>query len=228
MHTEFEDDNDDLKEFKVFDKSYALPYHDSGSATKNDILMAATIQFAKKGYAAVSMKDIADAVGIQPASLYNHFAGKETMWKAVLAHARDLHLLFLGHMEEQLEKAKTFEEVLDILFAEPEKMENQFTCYAFALVQAEQFRDELASAVFRDCLIKATVDQLKRTFDKCVADGLVAAFDAMTVACMYSCNVLIGINLSVQKLLGRQVPYEPGEMIARLHRQILEIVDIPR
>lgn len=217
-------DEHEIKKFNVFDSSYALPYRGSHSRTKDDILIAATVLFARKGYAAVSMKEIADAVDIQAASLYNHFAGKETLWKAVLDHAKDLYLLYFKHMEEQIERAGAFEEALRILFEEPEKMTNTFTCYAFALVQAEQFRDEYASDFYSNFLLKYAIDFVKERLDTCVAKGLAPAFDTLTVANMYSHAVLIGINISVQKLLGRPIPFESGEMLAGLRRFILDSV----
>ncbi len=47
--------------------------------TKQKLFYVAINMFATKGYAATSVKDIADAVSIQPASIYNHFQGKETI-----------------------------------------------------------------------------------------------------------------------------------------------------
>ena len=43
--------------------------------------------FAARGYHAVSVRDIAAAVGIKDASLYNHFSGKQAIFDAVIADA---------------------------------------------------------------------------------------------------------------------------------------------
>ena len=45
--------------------------------TKEKIVNAAISLFSDKGYSKVSVRDIATAVGIKPASLYSHFASKE-------------------------------------------------------------------------------------------------------------------------------------------------------
>lgn len=217
-----------MQEYKIFDSQYPLPHHKSNSRTKNDILMRATILFAKQGYEAVSMRDIAGAVDIQAASLYNHFNSKETLWKAVLDHAKDLYLLFFEQMEMQIKKASDFEEVIQIIFEEPEKMSNPFTCYAFALIQAEQFRDEYAYEICNDYLIKYAIDFIKNQLDNCIAKGFVSDFDTLTVANMYTNSVLIGINISVQKLMGRPIPFEAEKMIANLHQYFLETINIKR
>lgn len=52
--------------------------------TRERILDAAEQVFAEKGLGAAPVRDIAARVGLNPASLYNHFAGKEELYEAVL------------------------------------------------------------------------------------------------------------------------------------------------
>lgn len=47
--------------------------------TKEKIFEAALEMFARKGFDAVSMREIADAVGIKKASLYSHFTSKDEL-----------------------------------------------------------------------------------------------------------------------------------------------------
>jgi AcrR family transcriptional regulator len=56
-----------------------------GRPTADRILDAAESLFAAHGFAGTSVRDIANAVGLNPASLYNHFANKEALYEAVLA-----------------------------------------------------------------------------------------------------------------------------------------------
>ena len=49
------------------------------------ILDAAAVRFAKAGYSATSVRDIAAAAGILPGSLYYHFSSKEDLLAAVHA-----------------------------------------------------------------------------------------------------------------------------------------------
>ena len=53
--------------------------------TPTRILDTAESLFSAHGYAATSVRDIASAAGLTPASLYNHFPGKEALYQAVLA-----------------------------------------------------------------------------------------------------------------------------------------------
>jgi AcrR family transcriptional regulator len=53
--------------------------------TRDRILEAAIDLFSKKGYDAVSMQDIADAVGIRKSSIYSHFKGKDEILQSILS-----------------------------------------------------------------------------------------------------------------------------------------------
>lgn len=63
-----------------------------GGQTAARVRKAALRLFARQGYAAVAMRQIATEVGVQPGALYNHFATKQDILKA----------LMLGHMEDLL------------------------------------------------------------------------------------------------------------------------------
>ncbi|MGH0029008.1 MAG: TetR/AcrR family transcriptional regulator [Myxococcota bacterium] len=64
--------------------SAALPTPAAGTVTRDRILDEAEALFAEHGYAGTSVRDIAGAVSLTPASLYNHFDGKEALYTAVL------------------------------------------------------------------------------------------------------------------------------------------------
>ena len=61
------------------------------------ILREARARFTAEGYAAVSMQRIADAAGVNKATLYHHYADKEALFLAVLATELDrLHAAVAG------------------------------------------------------------------------------------------------------------------------------------
>ena len=55
--------------------------------TKSRILDAAEALFAERGLAGTAVRDIASEVGLNPASLYNHFPSKLALYEAVLERA---------------------------------------------------------------------------------------------------------------------------------------------
>lgn len=92
--------------------------NDRGAARREVILRAATELFAERGFHAVGMRAIADAVGLRSASLYYHFPSKMDMLHAIAlgatkqfvesqlprleepgSHAERLLALFRAHVE---------------------------------------------------------------------------------------------------------------------------------
>lgn len=67
-----------------------------GAGRRAEIVSAAADFFAKQGYHTVGMREIAEAVGIRGASLYNHFSSKEEIMYAIaLRMTRDLQDLHM-------------------------------------------------------------------------------------------------------------------------------------
>jgi AcrR family transcriptional regulator len=55
----------------------------TGRVRREEVVRAAARIFARDGYAAVGMRDVAEAVGIRGASLYHHFGSKEEILYAI-------------------------------------------------------------------------------------------------------------------------------------------------
>lgn len=64
--------------------------------TRDHILEAAANVFRQKGYHGASMADIADAVQLQKASLYHHFASKQEILVALLDRALEMVVQRVG------------------------------------------------------------------------------------------------------------------------------------
>jgi AcrR family transcriptional regulator len=212
-----------IAHFEVLGRRYDLPYLSEGGSTKEDILIESTVLFATKGYATVSMRDIAGKVGITPGALYNHFSSKEDLWNAVLSHTIGLYRLYHEQLEETLKKANTFEEVVNCLFSEPAQMRNLFTCYGFGLLQTEQFRDSRAGESFTNLFLDYGINFAKKWFDICVERGLVRAFNTRLMAAVFVHTVMIGIDLRVQESLNREIPCSISQMFEDLRLFILEM-----
>ncbi|MCF7832206.1 MAG: TetR/AcrR family transcriptional regulator [Candidatus Marinimicrobia bacterium] len=57
------------------------------TTTHDKIIEVAIRTFAERGYAGVSMREIADELSITKAALYYHFPGKEEIFKACINHS---------------------------------------------------------------------------------------------------------------------------------------------
>ncbi|MGK8465640.1 TetR/AcrR family transcriptional regulator [Nocardia cyriacigeorgica] len=66
----------------------ARPARGTRPANRRDLILAAAADlYFRRGYAGVSMRDVADAVAIGPSALYRHFTGKQDLLYAVVAGA---------------------------------------------------------------------------------------------------------------------------------------------
>jgi TetR/AcrR family transcriptional regulator len=84
----------------------------STQTTSEKILDAAEDLFAASGYAATSLADVADVVGIRTPSLYNHFRNKEALYGAVLDR---LIVSFSAPLHELDQTEVTLEQVMQRL-----------------------------------------------------------------------------------------------------------------
>lgn len=127
------------------------PQTSKGLETAARVRKAALSLFAASGYAAVSMRDIAGKVGVQPGALYNHFPTKQHILKdLMLAHMAELHAAWGNfdqdtvmdplerfvrfHIRYHLERAdEVFIAYMELRNLEPEN---------FAAVEAERQRYE--------------------------------------------------------------------------------------
>lgn len=85
--------------------------------TRDRILDTAEALFAERGFAATSVRDIATAAGLTPASLYNHFEGKEALYAAVLERGIAPLMALLDEPPPGAESAPRHGEILERVMA---------------------------------------------------------------------------------------------------------------
>jgi AcrR family transcriptional regulator len=64
-----------------------------GQLTSDRVAEAAFELFVSQGYHGTSMRQIAEAAGLKPASIYNHFASKEEIFRLILRQRHPYHEL---------------------------------------------------------------------------------------------------------------------------------------
>ncbi|MFT8709352.1 MAG: helix-turn-helix domain-containing protein [Sporolactobacillus sp.] len=123
--------------------------------TKQAIFDCALSLFSKRGYNGVSMRDIAEAVGIKGSSIYNHYKGKQAIMDDIcrvftdtLSYSRPP----LAEVRAWLPKMTPGEVFKTFIRAYGERITEQWTQMA-RLVFSEQFYNEEAGRIFRHELI---------------------------------------------------------------------------
>ena len=174
------------------------------SSTKERILLASAALFARDGYFGVSVKDIATAVEIKPASLYNHYESKEALWKAVLDRIQELYNMFTARLEAVHSQDDTIDEILEYLFYEIKEKTCMFLLSGIALVQTEQFHSDEAAKMYHNIFLDESISIIKKQLDDSIINRGTESFDTQTVASMIMHNLLILINMSVHEDVGRK------------------------
>jgi AcrR family transcriptional regulator len=196
------------------------------SPTKERILLTAARLFATNSYNGVSVKDIADEVGIKPASLYNHFESKEALWEAILNRIRSLYMMYFSRLAEAAKPDDSFETVLGNMFVELKNVVDLFIYYGIGSVQAEQFHSESARALLHSVFWDYSVEFIKGMFDDCVANRRCPPFNTRIMAMVIMSNVLTCNNLRVHESLGNAVPFDVTAYFYSLERFILDSVRV--
>ena len=84
----------------------ARPAGIKGKQTRQRILSNSLKLFARSGYAAVSMREIAEAVGVGPGALYNHFATKQHILMAIMEEHMRACLLYTSPSPRDLSTSR--------------------------------------------------------------------------------------------------------------------------
>ena len=80
--------------------------------TEERLLNVAAELFSKHGYAGVSMRDIARAVGITQAAIYHHFPGKDALYIAAVTYLFEQHTLGVSEQMSAIDDPSQRLEVL--------------------------------------------------------------------------------------------------------------------
>lgn len=116
---------------------------------KNEIFEKAVILFSSKGYENVTMKDIATAVGINPAGIYNYFNSKNAILKAVYCRYSEVIHAERPTPEEYMPilETGTAEEILNIFnYGLPEPLDINFSVIRIVLTRKSS--DEKAMQIY--------------------------------------------------------------------------------
>ncbi len=87
------------------------------SNTRDRILDVAEALFAANGFAGTAVRDIAREVELTPASLYNHFDGKQALYEAVLERGVRPLLDMLGRLSASPTEVQGIETMIEAIMA---------------------------------------------------------------------------------------------------------------
>lgn len=85
------------------------------STRKEEIISVAASLFKEKGYSAVSMRDIAQAMNIKAASLYNHITGKQQILSTlIMVVAEEFTTAMAGISSESISSVEKIQKIIEV------------------------------------------------------------------------------------------------------------------
>ena len=173
--------------------------------TKQRILDKALELFSAQGYDAVSMGQIAAAVGIKAPSLYNHFPGKQAIFDALVAstaaqYEADTDKLDI-HVQNAARDIPAFTEITeDTLFEKVRQifeysLHNETISRFRRMMSIEQFRSPELAALYSARYVERVVRYHAGIFRALIAAGEIAAEEPDALAMLYVAPVLTLIGV---------------------------------
>ena len=192
--------------------------------TRQRILDQALELFSKHGYDAVSVGEIAKAVGIKAPSLYNHFPGKRAIFDAIVEstaaqYEADTDKIDI-HVQNVQKDIPIFTEITaDALF---EKVRQIFvyslhdeTISRFRrMMTLEQFRSPELTALYSERYVERILRYHAGIFRALIASGEICAEDPDALAMLYVTPVVTLIGICDRQ------PEREGECLEKLRNHV--------
>ena len=177
----------------------------NNESTKERILSEALKLFSKNGYDAVSVEQIATAVGIKAPSLYNHFKSKQAIFNAITNETAMRYNNFTSSLSVHLQNAPQDQAVFNNITADAlfEKVSKIFiyslhdeTLSNFRkMMTIEQFRSPELSKLYTERFVDKMVNYHAELFKVLIKNGVLKTADANALSLMYVSPVLTLISI---------------------------------
>lgn len=173
--------------------------------TKEKIAWEALSLFSAKGYSAVSIRDIARAVGIKESSIYNHYKGKQAVFDALVETYDAKADAFFGqfaspaHLEGNIIENMTYIQSIDSLVEMVLASVEQYLCddyffKFFRMLSIERFNNEKVQAVYKKMFIDGALDYQTRLFGWMIDNGYFIPTDPKMTALQFYSPIYLLFN----------------------------------
>ncbi|MFA5562480.1 MAG: helix-turn-helix domain-containing protein [Eubacteriales bacterium] len=150
--------------------------------TKEKILHTALRLFAREGYEATSVGDIAGELGLTKGALYKHYRNKRDIFESIVAR---MYQIDVAKAKEYEVPEETFERAPSAYRrTTPEQLrafteaqfhfwtEEAFGCHFRQMLTLEQYRSPEMMTLYQQCLLSGPVAYLEDLFREMTAQGV--------------------------------------------------------
>ena len=149
--------------------------------TKQRIVEEAMKLFAVNGYEAVSIREIADAVGIGNTALYKHFASKQEIFDTIVEQSKERYLAkCTAAVTEEIRGAEQVKAVCLKMFRY--QTSDEWIVLFRRMLILEQFRNPQMAAIYKEFFVDIPMRRQQEIFRALMDEGLMKKRDPEALA----------------------------------------------
>lgn len=148
--------------------------------TKEKILLESMKLFSTNGFDAVSIRTIADAVGIGNSALYKHFSGKQEILDCIVEQSKKNFCLQYQEVSYQIETVDEWKKACMKMFQF--QIQNEWICMFRKLLIIEQFKNPEMARIYREFFIELPIQSQKEVFEQYMKAGIIKKMNAEVLA----------------------------------------------
>ena len=150
------------------------------SNTKQRIIEESMKLFSVHGFEAVSIRTIADAVGVGNSALYKHFKSKKEIFDAIVLCSKEY---FMEKSNEQMAQIQSKEDLKNACLRMFEfQTKDEWMVMFRKLLLIEQFKNEEMAEIYRRFFIELPVVSQAMVFEQLIKTGVMKNKDAHVMA----------------------------------------------
>lgn len=174
--------------------------------TKEKILMTALQLFARDGYEAVSVRTIAEELGMTKGALYRHYKNKRDIFDCIVermiridaerANAHQMPAEKYDTMPDAYENA-TVENIQKYTIEQFKFWtEDEFASHFRKMLTLEQYRNEEMAELYSQCIVEGPVAYMEDLFRELIKKGVLKREDPGMLAIEFYAPLFLLISMS--------------------------------
>ena len=173
--------------------------------TRAKILMTALQLFSKDGYEAVSVRTIAEEIGMTKGALYRHYKNKRDIFDSIVERmiqidvqrAREYHMPDEAYDTKPDVYENTTLQSIQKYTVEQFRFwtEDEFASYFRKMLTLEQYRNEEMAELYSQCIVAGPVAYMEDLFRELIQKGALKDENPRQLAVEYYAPLFLFINM---------------------------------
>ena len=173
--------------------------------TKENILMTALHLFARDGYEAVSVRTIAEELGMTKGALYRHYKNKRDIFDSIVERMIQVDAQRASDCQMPVEKYDAMPDAYEnTSFESIQKFtmeqfkfwtEDDFASHFRKMLSLEQYRNAEMAELYSQCIVAGPVDYMEDLFRELIKKGILWEENPRQLAVEFFAPLFLLINM---------------------------------